>query len=159
MSNRSERLAARLETHAKALCDYAKTLTPEQWAKRVPGDGRSIGVIVHHVGAVYPLEIQLAQGVAAGTPMVGVAWQAVHDMNAKHAQDFASVTKEQAIAAIEANSAEAAKAIRAMSDADLDRAVPQSLYGDAELTCQFFLEDHAVRHSMHHLASIRAALA
>jgi hypothetical protein len=27
------------------------------------------------------------------------------------------------------------------------------------LTCQFFLEDHAVRHSYHHLAGIRAALA
>jgi len=26
------------------------------------------------------------------------------------------------------------------------------------LTCQFFLEDHAVRHSYHHLARIRKAL-
>jgi hypothetical protein len=34
-----------------------------------------------------------------------------------------------------------------------------SLNADAPLTCQFFLEDHAVRHSYHHLAKIRAALA
>jgi hypothetical protein len=33
-----------------------------------------------------------------------------------------------------------------------------SLYGDAPVTCQFMLEDHAVRHSYHHLAGIRAAL-
>jgi hypothetical protein len=33
-----------------------------------------------------------------------------------------------------------------------------SLYGDAELTCQFILEDHAVRHSYHHLARLRAAV-
>jgi len=45
-----------------------------------------------------------------------------------------------------------------MSDRELDQAVPQSMYSDAELTCQFFLEDHAVRHSRHHLAKIRAAL-
>jgi hypothetical protein len=33
-----------------------------------------------------------------------------------------------------------------------------SLYSDAPLTCQFVLEDHAVRHSYHHLARLRAAL-
>jgi hypothetical protein len=30
-----------------------------------------------------------------------------------------------------------------------------SLNADAPLTCQFMLEDHAVRHSYHHLAAIR----
>ena len=34
-----------------------------------------------------------------------------------------------------------------------------SLYADAPLTAQFVLEDHAVRHSYHHLARIRATLA
>jgi hypothetical protein len=33
-----------------------------------------------------------------------------------------------------------------------------SFYADAPLTCQFFIEDHALRHSYHHLAKIRAAL-
>ena len=39
-----------------------------------------------------------------------------------------------------------------------DRAAPVSLNSDAPLTCQFFLEDHAVRHSYHHLPQIKAAL-
>jgi hypothetical protein len=56
------------------------------------------------------------------------------------------------------NSAAAAAAIRALSDEELDRAAPISLNSDAPLTCQFFLEDHPVRHSYHHLARIRAAL-
>jgi hypothetical protein len=33
-----------------------------------------------------------------------------------------------------------------------------SLNADAPLTCQFFIEDHALRHSYHHLARIRATL-
>jgi hypothetical protein len=49
-------------------------------------------------------------------------------------------------------------AIRPLSDADLDSAAPASLYEDAPITCQFMLEDPAVRHSYHHLALIRAAL-
>jgi hypothetical protein len=50
-------------------------------------------------------------------------------------------------------------AIRGLEDAQLDRAAPISLNADAPLTCQFFLEDHAVRHSYHHTAAIRRALA
>ena len=33
-----------------------------------------------------------------------------------------------------------------------------ALYAGAPLTCQFVLEDHAVRHSYHHLAVLRAAV-
>ena len=56
------------------------------------------------------------------------------------------------------NSAAAAAAIRSLSDEELDRSETVSLYSDARLTCQFVLEDHAVRHSYHHLARIRKAL-
>ena len=66
--------------------------------------------------------------------------------------------KVAALALLAENSAAAAAAIRLLSDDDLDRAVPVSLYGDAELTCQFMLEDHAVRHSIHHLSRLRAAV-
>jgi len=56
---------------------------------------------------------------------------------------------------LRANSAAAAAAIRALSDEQLAQSAPVSLYGDAPLTCQFVLEDHAVRHSYHHLTRLR----
>jgi hypothetical protein len=56
------------------------------------------------------------------------------------------------------NRAPAAAAIRAFGDAELDRAAPVSLNANAPLTCQFMLEDHAIRHSYHHLARIRGAV-
>jgi hypothetical protein len=158
MNTRSARLADRLEAHAQALSEFAEGLSLVEWRTPVPGDGRTIGVTVHHVASMYPLEIQLAQGIASGAPMTGVTWQAVHDINAGHAKEYRDVTKEAASALVKQNSAAAAKAIRAMTDDELDTAVTQSLYGDAVLTCQFFLEDHAIRHSMHHLARMRAAL-
>jgi len=158
MKTRSERLAERLEANAAALIEFAKGLSPAQWRTAVPGDGRTIGVTIHHVASMYPLEIQLAQSIAAGTPMTGVTWQAVDDINAAHARQNRYVSEEAAIGQLRENSAAAANAIRALSDDDLDRAVTLSLYGDAELTCQFFLEDHAVRHSYHHLAKIKKAL-
>jgi hypothetical protein len=77
-------------------------------------------------------------------------------MNAKEND---KVTKAAALALLRTNSAAAAGAIRAFTEEELDRAAPVSLNNDAPLTCQFFLEDHAVRHSYHHLAGIKEALA
>jgi len=113
---------------------------------------------VHHVATVYPLEIQLAQALATAKPVRGVTWDVVHELNAGHAKENDAVTKEEALDLLRRNSAAAAAAIRALSDEGLDQAAPVSLYSDAPLTCQFMLEDHAVRHSYHHLARIRESL-
>jgi hypothetical protein len=107
---------------------------------------------------MYPIEIHLACLLAAGRPVVDVTWDAVDTMNRDHARENDGAEKQATLALLAANSAAAAAAIRAFSDKELDRAAPVSLNSDAPLTCQFMLEDHAVRHSYHHLARIRAAL-
>jgi hypothetical protein len=156
--DRANRLAERLEQGARALAALAADLTDAQWQARIPKDGRKVGVVVHHVAFMYPIEIQVAQTVAAGQPIAGLTWDDVAAINAKHAADHDGVTRADAIDLLRANSAAAAAAIRALDDEALDRAATVSLNADAPLTCQFVLEDHAVRHSYHHLAKIRAAL-
>jgi hypothetical protein len=158
-SRRANALAERLERGAAMLAALARTLTDAQWQIRLAHDGRPIGVVVHHVASMYPLEIQLAQTLAAGQAIAGVTWDDVHAVNGRHAAENAAVTRAEALALLERNSAAAAAAIRDLTDEELDRAAAVSLNADAPLTCQFFLEDHAVRHSYHHLARIRAALA
>jgi hypothetical protein len=158
MSKRTNALADRLEQGARALATFASGLTDAEWQTPVPKDGRKIGVIVHHVATMYPLEIQLAQKLAGGEPVAGVTWDDVHAINAGHAKEYDAVTKEAALGLLRRNSTAAAAAIRALRDEQLDRAAPVSLNSDAPLTCQFMLEDHAVRHSYHHLVRIRAAL-
>jgi len=158
MSQRTNALAERLEQGARALATLASALTDAEWHTRVPRDGRTVGVVVHHVATMYPLEIQLAQTLAAGKPVAGVTWDVVHELNAGHAKEHDAVTKEAAVELLRRNSTAAAAAIRALSDEQLDQAAPISLNADAPLTCQFMLEDHAVRHSYHHLAAIQGAL-
>ena len=158
MSQRTTALAERLEQGAQALASFASRLTDAEWHTRIPRDGRKVGVVVHHVATMYPLEIQLAQLLAAGKPVAGVTWDAVNEMNAQHAKEYDAVTKEAALDLLRRNSAAAAAAIRALRDEELDRAAPVSLNSDAPLTCQFMLEDHAVRHSYHHLARLRGAV-
>lgn len=158
MSKRSNDLAERLEQGASALADFAARLTDVEWQMRLPKDKRKIGVIVHHVASVYPVEIQLALTIAAGEPITGVTSVNVDEMNAEHAKKNDAVTKEETLELLRTNSAAAAAAIRDLEDDDLDQVAPASLYSDAPVTCQFVLEDHAVRHSYHHLARIRMAV-
>jgi hypothetical protein len=157
-SANAEALASRLEEGVGLLADLASSLSPSEWQTRIPHDNRKVGVIVHHVASMYPIEIELARTVAAGTPVSDLTWDVVHGINARHTAEHDRTTKEEALELLARNSAQAAAAIRELTDEELARAVPISLYGGAVLTCQFALEDHAVRHAWHHLAKIRAAL-
>jgi len=158
LNQRAEALATRLENGAADLAAFAGTLSEAEWQTHLPKDGRKVGVVVHHVASMYPIEIQLASLLAAGQPIVGVTWDAVDTINRDHAKENGTVAKEAALALLKINSAAAAAAIRAFTDEELDCAAPVSLNSDAPLTCQFFLEDHPVRHSYHHIARIKAAL-
>lgn len=155
---RANALADRLEQGARALADFAGTLSDAEWQMQVPRDGRKIGVLVHHVATMYPLEIKLAKTLAGGDPVQGVTWDVVAELNAAHAREHDAVTKEAALALLRRNSTAAAEIVRTLTDPELDRAAPVSLNSDAPLTCQFFVEDHALRHSYHHLARIRQAV-
>jgi hypothetical protein len=156
---RAELLADRIEEGAAGLAAFAEGLSEAEWRTPVSGsDRRSVGVIVHHVASVYPIEIELARAIASGKAVTDVTWGVVAELNAKHGQDQAEVTKAVALELLRRNSREAAAAVRAFTDEELDRAAPFSLSFGAPVTAQFVIEDHALRHSWHHLARIRAAL-
>jgi hypothetical protein len=99
----------------------------------------------------------LAQAIASGQAVTGVTWDIVADINASHAAEHAQPDRTATLTLLRQNSAAAAAAIRAMTDAQLDSAVPISLYADAPLTLQFWLEDHQVTHSYRHLAAVKVA--
>ena len=158
MSKRADALAQRIEQGAEALAAFAQGLSDVQWHTVVPPDGSQAGVIIHHVASVYPIEIHLAREIASGKPITGVTWAAVAEMNAKHAHDHAAVGRQATIDLLLSSGHSAAEAVRAFTDEQLDRAAPVSLNADAPLTAQFLIEDHALRHSWHHLAKIKAVL-
>ncbi len=158
-SRRADKLADRIEEGAANLASFVKSLSADEWRTPVsPTDRRSVGVIVHHVASVYPIEIELARKIASGQAVTDVSWDAVAAMNSKHAADHADVTKEAALELLGSNSRAAADSVRECTDEELDSAAPFSLSFGAPVTAQFVIEDHALRHSWHHLARIRAAL-
>jgi DinB superfamily len=159
MSRRAEALAARIEQGAAELASFAEGIAEAEWHEPISArDARPVGVVVHHVASVYPIEIDLAKGIGSGKALTDVTWDVVNQMNAKHAGDQASVTKAAALELLRKNSREAAAAVRGMTDEQLDTAAPFGLSYGAPVTAQFVIEDHALRHSWHHLAKIRSSL-
>ena len=158
---RATLLAERIEEGAAGLAAFAETLSEKEWNTPVQESGgrsRTVGVIVHHVANVYPVEIVLARAIATGNAVTDVTWEAVAQMNGKHAEDNAAITKAAALTLLKQNSREAAEAVRGFSEEELDTAAPFSLSFGAPVTAQFVIEDHALRHSWHHLARIRKTL-
>jgi hypothetical protein len=160
MGRRAESLADRIEEGAAGLADFAEGLSEEEWRTPVTSgnDRRPVGVLVHHVAFMYPIEIDVVRAVASGKAVTDVTWDAVAGINAKHATDQADVTKAAALELLRKNSREAAAAVRALTDDELDQAAPFSLSFGAPVTSQFVIEDHPLRHAWHHLARIRTAL-
>jgi len=158
-SRRAAVLANRIELGAAGLAKFAEELSEEEWRKPVSAhDRRSVGLIVHHVASMYPLEIEAARAIASGSALLDVTWEVVNDINAKHAQEHEGVTKVEALALLRKNSREAATAVRSFTDGELDQAAAFGLSFGAPVTAQFVIEDHALRHSWHHLSRIRKAL-
>ena len=159
MSRRTKSLADRIEEGAADLAAFAEGLSEVEWRTPVSStDRRSVGVIVHHVASMYPIEIDAARAIATGKAVTDVTWEVVAEINAKHAHEQAGVTKAASLELLRRNSREAADAVRAFTDDELDQAAPFSLSFGAPMTAQFVIEDHALRHSWHHLARIRTAL-
>jgi hypothetical protein len=158
MGTRAEALAQRIELGARTLEAYAQELSDAQWTTPIPPDGRTAGVIVNHVASVYPIEVHLANEIAAGRAVTDVTWAVVADMNARHAQENAGCSRRDTLDLLRQNSQAAADAVRKLTDTQLDSAAAFSLNAGAPLTAQFVIEDHALRHAWHHLAKIKAVL-
>ena len=159
VDGRSSLLADRIEEGATLLAAFAEGLSEKEWHVPVSAtDRRSVGLIIHHVASMYPIEIDVARAIASGKAVADVTWDVVAELNANHAEQHARETKATTLELLRRNSLEAANAVREFTDEELDRAAPFSLSFGAPVTAQFVVEDHALRHSWHHLARIRIAL-
>ena len=156
---RANKLADRILLGAETLAAFAETLSDKEWTLPISeGDKRTVGVIVHHVASMYPIETDAAQAVAGGKELMDVTWDVIASINGQHFADNASVEKTEAIEQLRNNSKASAEAIRQLTDEQLDTAAPFGLSYGAPVTVQFVIEDHALRHSWHHLAKIRLAI-
>src|SRR4029079_6626277 len=126
--HRAELLANRIEEGAAGLAAFAEGLSDAEGRTPMSAkDRRTVGLIVHHVASMYPVEIDLARAVASGKAAPEVTWELVAEINAKHAREQERVTKAAALDLLRRNSREAAAAVRAFTDEELNGVAPVGL--------------------------------
>ena len=85
LNTRADALADRLVIGANSLAKFAEGLSDLEWNTSVLGEGRTFGVVVHHVASVYPIEVVLAKILSKRNPITDVTKDAIDKMNAQHA--------------------------------------------------------------------------
>ena len=158
VATRAEILADRIAQGAEELIAAIDGLSDAQWQTTCDGEGRSVGVLVHHVGTMYPIEADVVRMLAEQGEAPGVDWPTVHGINADHATTNAAADKTAAIALIRENVRAAVEVVRGLSDTQLDRVAPNALAWNAPMTVQNFIENHPIAHPYSHLESIQAAV-
>ena len=108
----------------------------DQWQIHVPDEGRTAGVVLHHIAYAYPFVVDWACQLARGEGAPAVSYEDVHALNHQHAEAQADVDAAETLALLKTNAAAAQAELRQLSDAELQVEAPLPLIGGQTVTAQ-----------------------
>lgn len=158
MSEQAKRLAQRLEQANRQLIALIEACSADDWRKFVEKEGRTVGVVAHHVGAAYLVETELIEGLARGTNIPALNWHTIDEMNANHAQQHARPTREETVELLRRNSQIAIRCIRDLDDAQLQRRSRLPFMGDEPVSTQELIEQAVIGHVHGHRRAIETVM-
>lgn len=157
MGTKGEVLAKKFEAKAEEATRAFEALSEADWRKTTAAEKWTVGVVAHHVAVSHETIAGLIKTLADGKPGPNIPMDAIHAMNAKHAQDHAGCTKADTIALHRKNVAATAALVRGLDDAALERSGPV-LAGMPAMSAGQLAGGLLVRHIDEHLGSIRATV-
>jgi hypothetical protein len=157
MGARAEALAKKFEAKAQDATAVITRLSDADWKKTTTGEKWSVGVIAHHLAGAHEPISGIVQLIAQGKPMPGLTMDALNEMNAKHAKEFANCTKAETLALHAKGAVLAAGVVRGLDDAGLDRSATV-LPGMPAMSAAQFVENVLIGHIDEHVGSIRATV-
>jgi hypothetical protein len=133
----------------------------DDWGVWCEDEGRSVGVLAHHIAVGYRAELEGMEAVLRGQPLPPIYQEreTLNRWNGQYALEHARCTKSETLELLRHHGAEMAHFVRSLSTEDLQRCAPFPLAGDVRWTVQQWLEYVVIPHPLGHLQSIRAALA
>jgi DinB superfamily len=156
----SERAAALADDFATANAEatsFVRGCSDEEWKRTVPGEGWSVGVVMHHIAVGHGHGVRWLADMRSGEGVTDTA-EGIDRENAAHAVRMERVGKEETIALLEQNAAQLESALRSLSDDELDRRAPFGPAGGRAMPTAA-LAAVAARHTREHLAHARHAVA
>jgi hypothetical protein len=154
----SERAAALADEFAAANAEavaFAQSCPADRWARTVPGEGWTVGVVMHHIAESHENSRRWVEEMARGHGVPESA-DMIDEANAAHAVRAAAATPAETATLLEDAGAALEAVLRGCSDEELDRTAPFGpaggrMFPTAELAAV------PARHTREHLAHARAA--
>lgn len=157
MGATGETLAKEFEAKAKEGTLVLENLSDADWKRPTAAEGWTVGVTAHHVAASYEPIAHIIKTIAAGHALPHFTAQMLDEMNAQHSKEFAACTKPETIALFKKGTAEAAEAVRALSDAELAKTATV-FAGMPSMSAEDMVKRALLGHFDEHFASIRKAI-
>ena len=143
-------IIAQFEAFNADLIAAIEACTEEQWSAIVPEEDRSAAVMFHHIVSGYPFAAGLAVELVAKKELSPITMETIHEINSQHADQHASVTKEEVLRALRENKAQTIRQIKLMTDAQMEITASFALMGGQPISVQnlltFLLLDHGIAH-------------
>jgi DinB superfamily len=156
MAGKAEALAKQYESKVQEATGVFDRLSDTDW-KKTASEKWTVGCVAHHVAAGHEGISGIIKTVASGQSVPNFTMDMLHDMNAKHANEFANVYKAETIALHKKNAGTAAAVVRGLSDADLGKS-GTVLTGMPPMSVEQIIQGILLNHVEEHLKSIRAAV-
>ncbi len=153
MGAKSEALVKQFEAKAQEALDTLDRLSEEDWKKITEGEQWSVGVTAHHLAGSFQPVSDAVKRIVAGQPL-GFTMDTIHEMNAKHAKDFANCNKAETVDLLKKGTKSAAAVVRGLSDDQLAKSGTFGPGGPA-FTAEQLITMALIEHVDEHLGSIR----
>jgi len=157
MGAKSEALAKQYEAKVQEATGVLEKLSDADWKKTTAAEKWTVGVVAHHVAGGHEGIAGIIKTVAGGQSIPNFTLDVLHEMNAKHAQEFATASKADTVALHKKNAAAAAAVVRGLSDEDLARS-GTVLTGMPAMTVEQIVTNILINHVDEHVKNIRSAV-
>jgi hypothetical protein len=153
-------VATQLEQINDEVIATVASCSDDDWRAWCEDEGRSVGMLAHHIAVGYRAEMEGMETVLRGQPLPPIYQdrETLNRWNAQYALEHSQCTKAETLELLRHNGAEMARFIRTLSAEDLQRSAPFPLAGEVTWSVQQWLEYVVIPHPQEHLQSIRAAL-
>jgi hypothetical protein len=154
MGAKGETLAKQFEAKAQEAAAAIEKLSDADWKKVTEAEKWTVGVTAHHVAGAHEQIAGIVKTIASGQAMPHFTMDMLDAPNAKHAQEFANVTKADTLALHTKGVAAAAAVVRGLSDDQLAKS-GTVLAGAPPMSAEQIVTGVLINHIDDHFGSIR----
>ena len=152
----AEQMAGDFDAANDEAIAFVESCTEGHWTAMVSGEDWPVGVVVHHIAVGHLQMIDWLGRARCGDAITKSAAEIDSD-NARHAREFAGVSRADAIDGLRRHGAALAQVIRGLGPAELATSASFGPGNGMEVTTQQLVLV-AARHCRTHLADARSAL-